>query len=144
MTDPDPHPGTAPAPTPPTPPPSPIAELGAVVLDCPDPRALAAFYAGILGGTPAEDDEGAWFDLELPGGRTLAFQEAPGHVPPEWPAPGGSGSQQFHLDLTVTDLDAAEKGVLALGARPLDTDDRARTWRVYADPAGHPFCLCAC
>ncbi|WP_420311554.1 VOC family protein [Streptomyces sp. YS-B37] len=145
MTDPDPHPGTAPTPPPtPGPAPAPIAELGAVVLDCPDPRALAAFYAGILGGTPAEDDEGTWFDLELPGGRTLAFQEAPGHEPPEWPAPGGSGSQQFHLDLTVTDLDAAEKGVLALGARPLDTDDRARTWRVYADPAGHPFCLCAC
>ncbi|MFJ3423235.1 VOC family protein [Streptomyces sp. NPDC086082] len=145
MTDPDPHPGTAPTLTPtPGPAPAPIAELGAVVLDCPDPRALAAFYAGILGGTPAEDDEGTWFDLELPGGRTLAFQEAPGHMPPEWLAPGGSGSQQFHLDLTVTDLDAAEKGVLALGARPLDTDDRARTWRVYADPAGHPFCLCAC
>ncbi|MFF6992724.1 VOC family protein [Streptomyces sp. NPDC010273] len=141
MTDPDPHPGTAPTLTP-SPAPAPIAQLGAVVLDCPDPRALAAFYAGILGGTPAEDDEGAWFDLELPGGRTLAFQKAPGHVPPKWPAP--DGSQQFHLDLTVTDLDAAEKGVLALGARPLDTDDRARTWRVYADPAGHPFCLCAC
>ncbi|MEV6546087.1 VOC family protein [Streptomyces sp. NPDC051665] len=119
-----------------------IAELGAVVLDCPDPRALAAFYAGILGGTVEDEDDGDWVDLKLPAGRTLAFQEAPGHTPPKWPAPGGS--QQFHLDLTVTDLDAAEKDVLALGATPLDTDDRSRTWRVYADPAGHPFCLCAC
>jgi hypothetical protein len=64
-----------------------------------------------------------------------------GHVPPRWPAP--DGSQQFHLDLTVDDLDAAEKGVLALGVRALDAEDRSRTWRVYADPAGHPFCLCA-
>jgi hypothetical protein len=63
-------------------------------------------------------------------------------VAPEWPAP--DRSQQFHLDLTVDDLDAAEAAVLALGAKPLDTDDRSRTFRVYADPAGHPFCLCAC
>jgi hypothetical protein len=116
-----------------------LAKLGTVVLDCPDPRALAAFYAEVLGGTVTDNDD--WIDLDLPGGRQLAFQAAPGHVPPRWPAP--DGSQQFHLDLTVEDLDVAEKGVLALGARPLDAEDRARSFRVYADPAGHPFCLCA-
>ncbi|MFJ3232575.1 VOC family protein [Streptomyces sp. NPDC086787] len=115
-----------------------LARLGVVVLDCPDPSALAGFYAGLLGGTP--DDNGEWVDLRLPGGQALAFQAAPGFVPPNWPAP--DGSQQFHLDLVVDDLDTAEKGVLELGARPLDTADRSRTWRVYADPAGHPFCLC--
>ncbi|MFF3613406.1 VOC family protein [Streptomyces sp. NPDC002580] len=116
-----------------------LAKLGTVVLDCPDPRALAAFYAEVLGGTLTDNDD--WIDLDLPGGQQLAFQAAPGHVPPRWPAP--DGSQQFHLDLTVEDLDVAEKGVLALGARPLDAEDRARSFRVYADPAGHPFCLCA-
>ena len=117
-----------------------LAELDVTVLDCPDPRALAGFYAEVLGGTVR--GEGDWVDLELPGGRALAFQAAPGHVPPKWPS--GDASQQFHLDLTVDDLDAAEKGVLALGARTLDAEDRSRTFRVYADPAGHPFCLCAC
>jgi predicted enzyme related to lactoylglutathione lyase len=117
-----------------------IAKLGAVVLDCPDPRALAAFYAGILGGTV--EGEGDWVDLKVPDGQSLAFQEAPGFVPPKWPAP--DHSQQFHIDLTVEDLDAAEADVLALGAKALDADDRSRTFRVYADPAGHPFCLCAC
>ncbi|MGD1220188.1 VOC family protein [Streptomyces krungchingensis] len=117
-----------------------LAKLGAVVLDCPDPRALAGFYAEVLGGTV--QGEGDWIDLKVPGGRALAFQAAPGHVPPKWPA--ADASQQFHLDLAVEDLDAAEKGVLALGATPLDAEDRSRTWRVYADPAGHPFCLCAC
>jgi hypothetical protein len=117
-----------------------LAKLGAVVLDCPDPRALAGFYAEVLAGTVRV--EGDWVDLELPGGRMLAFQAAPGHVPPKWPA--GDDSQQFHLDLTVDDMDAAEKGVLALGARVLDAEDRSRGFRVYADPAGHPFCLCAC
>ncbi|MEU6217430.1 VOC family protein [Streptomyces sp. NPDC047022] len=117
-----------------------LAKLGPVVLDCPDPRALAGFYAEVLGGEV--EGSGDWVDLKTPDGPALAFQAAPGHVPPRWPAP--DGSQQFHLDLTVDDLDAAEKGVLALGARPLDTEDRSRTFRVYADPAGHPFCLCAC
>ncbi|SDD01730.1 VOC family protein [Streptomyces prasinopilosus] len=118
----------------------PVAEVGAVVLDCADPRALAGFYAGLLGGTI--EGEGDWVDLRVPGGPVLAFQETPGHVPPRWPSP--DHSQQFHLDLTVEDLDAAEKEVLALGAKPLDAEDRSRSFRVYADPAGHPFCLCAC
>jgi hypothetical protein len=117
-----------------------LAKLGVVVLDCPDPGALAGFYAEVLGGTV--EGEGAWVDLSVPGGPSLAFQAAAGHVAPKWPAP--DDSQQFHLDLTVEDLDAAEKGVLALGAKVLDVEDRSRDWRVYADPAGHPFCLCAC
>ncbi|GGS30746.1 VOC family protein [Streptomyces griseoviridis] len=116
-----------------------VAELGAVVLDCPDPHALAAFYAEVLGGTVR--DQGEWVDLTLAGGQTLAFQAAPGFVPPKWPSP--EHSQQFHLDLDVPDLDAAERAVLALGATPLETEDRTRSFRVYADPAGHPFCLCA-
>ena len=117
-----------------------LARLGVVVLDCPDPRALAGFYADVLGGTVT--DQGEWVDLKLPDGQALAFQAAPGYAPPLWPS--ADHSQQFHLDLTVQDLDAAEKEVLALGAQPLDAEDHSRTWRVYADPAGHPFCLCAC
>ncbi|MEU0967822.1 VOC family protein [Streptomyces sp. NPDC005917] len=117
-----------------------LAKLGVVVLDCPDPSALAGFYAGVLGGSVEGDGE--WVDLRVPGGQALAFQKAAGFVPPTWPAP--DDSQQFHLDLVVDDLDAAEKGVLELGAKPLDAADRARSFRVYADPAGHPFCLCAC
>ncbi|MFG2970196.1 MULTISPECIES: VOC family protein [unclassified Streptomyces] len=115
-----------------------LAKLGVVVLDCPDPSALAGFYAGVLGGSVEGD--GDWVDLAVPGGQALAFQRAPGFVAPQWPAP--DDSQQLHLDLTVEDLDTAEQGVLELGAKPLDAADRARGFRVYADPAGHPFCLC--
>ncbi|MFE5405860.1 VOC family protein [Streptomyces sp. NPDC056580] len=116
-----------------------LAKLGVVVLDCPDPQALAGFYAEVLGGSV--EGEGEWVDLKVPGGQALAFQRAPGHVPPRWPA--ADASQQFHLDLVVEDLDDAEKGVLALGAKPLAAEPGG-TFRVYADPAGHPFCLCAC
>ena len=115
-----------------------LASLGTVVLDCPDPAALAAFYAGLIGGEPTPDGDD-WVALK---GTQLAFQAAPGHVPPQWPSP--AASQQMHLDLTVEDLDVAEAKALDLGAKPLDAEDRSRTWRVYADPAGHPFCLCAC
>ncbi|MEV0094687.1 VOC family protein [Streptomyces sp. NPDC050738] len=118
-----------------------LAKLGTVALDCPDPHALAAFYAEVLGGTFKEEDEG-WVTLTGHEGTPLAFQEAPGHVPPKWPSV--DASQQFHLDLTVEDLDASEAAVLALGAKLLDKGEAGRTWRVFADPAGHPFCLCAC
>ena len=119
-----------------------LAKLGVVVLECPDPDALAGFYAQVLGGTVEREQDGQWVDLAVPGGQALAFQRSADHTPPRWPAP--EGAMQFHLDLTVPDLDAAEEGVLKLGATPLDTADRSRAFRVYADPAGHPFCLCAC
>ncbi|MFC8595748.1 VOC family protein [Streptomyces atroolivaceus] len=118
-----------------------VAKLGTVVLDCPDPVALAGFYAQVLGGRTEDDGEG-WVDLKTDDGTALAFQAAPGHVPPQWPL--AEAPQQFHLDLTVEDLEAAEREVLSLGATLLEAGDPSRTWRVYADPAGHPFCLCAC
>ena len=119
-----------------------IATYCLVALDCPDPEALAAFYAAILGGE-VKNDDADWYDLYAPGGHRIAFQRAPGHTPPEWPR-GDRNSQQLHLDFHVPDMDAAEEQVLALGATPLDLDDRGgeRDFRVYADPAGHPFCLC--
>ncbi|MFD4139007.1 VOC family protein [Streptomyces sp. NPDC058572] len=117
-----------------------IATLGSVVLDCPDPVALGRFYAEVLGGQIVDDGDG-WVGLTGVPGTPLAFQVSPGHVPPKWPS--AQDSQQFHLDLTVEDLDAAEAQVLALGATVLDAADTSRSWRVYADPAGHPFCLCA-
>ncbi|MEU6463227.1 VOC family protein [Streptomyces sp. NPDC046976] len=120
-----------------------LAELGVVVLDCPDPDALAGFYAAVLGGTAEREQDGRWVDLKVPGGQALAFQRAEGYRAPRWPGAGSDG-QQFHLDLTVADLDAAHEGVLKLGATLLDAGEPGRPWRVYADPAGHPFCLCAC
>ena len=115
----------------------PIATLDVVVLDTPAPLALATFYQAILGGTVEDSGEG-WVELHGPGVK-VAFQEAPDLVPPTWPSP--DHSQQFHLDLNVPDLEVAESQVLALGARALDTRPD-RSFRVYADPTGHPFCLC--
>ncbi|WP_329457551.1 VOC family protein [Streptomyces sp. NBC_01497] len=118
-----------------------IATARTVVLDAPDPVALAGFYAQIIGGEVKDNGEG-WVDLEGASETLLSFQAAPGLVPPAWPS--AEHSQQFHLDFTVADLDAAEKEVLRIGAVALDAEDRERSFRVYRDPAGHPFCLCAC
>ncbi|SHM00310.1 VOC family protein [Actinacidiphila paucisporea] len=121
-----------------------IGRLSAVVLDCPDPAALAAFYAELVGGTVEVEDE-TWVELNREDGPALSFQLAPGHRAPEWPDP--ERPQQFHTDIAVPrpEMDDAEKKVLALGATLLEGDlEGTRNWRVYADPAGHPFCLCAC
>jgi predicted enzyme related to lactoylglutathione lyase len=117
---------------------------GSIVLDCPDPAALAGFYAELLGWPPAAlAHEGHWATLTNPaGGFRLEFQQATDYRAPTWPDP--ALPQMCHLDLTVEDLDAAAARAVAVGARPLDLSAEHPTFRVYADPAGHPFCLCAC
>ena len=119
----------------------PLARLRSVVLDCPDPGALAEFYKGLVGGEIAyADDE--WVVLMVDGLR-LCFQRADDYAAPTWPT--GERPQQFHIDVTVDDVDAVEPQVLALGAtkhavQPGEADDG--NFRVYLDPVGHPFCLC--
>jgi catechol 2,3-dioxygenase-like lactoylglutathione lyase family enzyme len=110
-----------------------IGRLHHVVLDCSDPAALAAFYSELLElpVTYRSDDWVVVSASEQASG--LAFQLAADHHPPTWPDP--AIPQQFHLDIMVEDVAASGPRVLALGAVKLDGED------VYADPAGHPFCL---
>ena len=118
-----------------------LARMRSVVLDCPDPRALAEFYRGVLGGE-VDADVDDWVVLTVDGLR-LAFQLSEEFAAPTWPS--GERPQQFHLDMTVSDVDAVESQVLAIGAtkhavQPGEAADDS--FRVYLDPAGHPFCLC--
>jgi catechol 2,3-dioxygenase-like lactoylglutathione lyase family enzyme len=117
-----------------------IGRLEKTVFDCPDPRTLAAFYAAVLGMRVNEDDgDGAWVVIGRDvGWRELAFQRASRYLPPVWPDPGHP--QQLHVDIRVDDVDAAERRVVALGATRLH-DAHDEGFRVFADPAGHPFCL---
>ena len=109
-----------------------------MVLDSREPRRLAEFYAGLVGGDITSDDE-SWVVLTDSSGRRLAFQLSPDHEPPKFPE--SRGSQQFHLDILVEDIEVAEPQVLALGATRV-TDALGETdFRVYRDPAGHTFCL---
>jgi catechol 2,3-dioxygenase-like lactoylglutathione lyase family enzyme len=113
----------------------PEMDLFAVTVDAPDAAALASFYAALLGLDLAyEGPEGA---LITGAGTSVMFQQVSDYNPPRWPDP--TRPQQAHLDITVDDLDAGETGVLELGAARLDAG--GERFRVFTDPARHPFCL---
>lgn len=111
-----------------------------IVLDAADVEAESAFWAGLLDGTVEGGER--WRNIWVDGGWALAVQHAPEHVPPDWP---DGAPQQIHLDFYLEDLESAHQKVLELGGRVLKAEDdpvRHKGIRVYADPAGHPFCLC--
>ena len=114
-----------------------IGRLRTVVLDAADMDAEAEFWSAVLDIPVVHRSD----DLTTLQGRDvrLAVQLAPDHVPPQWPDP--AHPQQVHLDIEVDDADLAEQQVLALGARRLPDPADAEDFRVFADPAGHPFCL---
>ena len=119
----------------------PVGWVREIVLDCPDPWDLARFWAQLLGGTPVEWYPG-WVTLEPPPhGQRFSFQ---GVGPGE-----GAQTHIVHFDVLVSDLASAHERVVALGGvfagehvspRP-GPDGEQIPWRVYRDPAGHPFCL---
>ncbi|MEI2777308.1 MAG: VOC family protein [Tetrasphaera sp.] len=125
--------------------------LDLVVLDCPDAPALARFYAEILGWAPEGEADGDFVVIappqggitpDNPDGRTcLGFQQIPDYAPPTWP--GGAHPQQVHLDLSCRgDIAGMEPLVLAAGATVHEHQPSTDGgFKVYLDPAGHPFCL---
>ncbi len=106
-------------------------------MDAADPVELAEFYRRLL-------DLEVFFTSDtfvaLKGaGVYLTVQKVDGYRPPDWP--GDEVPKQLHLELAVDDLEEAEAGALAAGARTADTQPNPDLWRVLLDPAGHPFCI---
>lgn len=117
-----------------------VGKLTQLVFECSDPVELAAFWQDVLD-LPVPSGDSDWMTLDwAPVGR-LSFNRVDNYRAPEWP--GERGSQQVHFDLLVSDLNDACRRVEAAGARPLTVvqDPGEKEWRIYADPAGHPFCL---
>jgi predicted enzyme related to lactoylglutathione lyase len=114
-----------------------IAHTPSTVLDCADSDALAAFYGALLDWKV--DASPGWATVTAGSGQHLSFQQVDGYTAPAWP--GQQVPQQMHIDLTVDDLDTAESEVLRLGATRHEHQP-GTTFRVFLDPAGHPFCLC--
>lgn len=116
----------------------PIARFPGFVVDCPDPAVLADFYGAMLGWSAKVD--GDWAEIRpADGGDCISFQQVENYQAPNWPAQ--EVPQQMHLDVIVDDLDAGEKAVTALGATKAEVQP-GTSFRVFLDPAGHPFCLC--
>ncbi len=114
-----------------------IARFPNFVIDCPDPAALATFYGTMLDWkTEIAPD---WAEIRSEEGQCICFQPVEGYTPPDWPSQ--EVPQQMHLDVIVDDLDTAETAVLGLGATKHEHQP-GTTFRVFLDPAGHPFCLC--
>jgi len=111
-----------------------------VVFDAADLEAESSFWAHVLGGRVLAEDD--WHNVIDADGRwAMGVQLAPDHVPPQWP---DGSPQQLHLDLHVEDFAEAHAEVMALGGRLLQAAadlSAAEGYQVYADPAGHPFCL---
>jgi len=111
-----------------------------VVFDAADLSAESAFWAGMLGGHVFVDE--AWHSVvDASGEWRMGVQLSPNHVPPDWP---DGSPQQVHLDLHVDDPRAAHEEATSLGARllkPAEDLDSDEGHQVYADPAGHPFCI---
>lgn len=114
-----------------------VARLALTALDCAEPEPLAEFWAALLDGTIVMRTEQV--AVVKTGTMLLGATRVPDYAPPTWP--GGDAPKHIHLDLAVRDLDAAEATALELGARKADVQPEPDQWRVYFDPAGHPFCL---
>ncbi|AXH93289.1 MULTISPECIES: VOC family protein [Micromonospora] len=114
-----------------------VGRLAAVTLDCSEIAPLVAFYREAAGLEPVHESESGAF-LRNGDGVAVALQRVENYRRPEWP--GQTVPQQLHLDLAVDDIETAETELLRLGAtKPADQPGDAK-WRVFLDPAGHPFC----
>ncbi len=111
--------------------------LSSVTLNCDDAQALANFYALVTDGE-VTFCRGGWATVATPGGR-IDVQAVEGYQRPQWPGPAGTSI--LHLDFLVEDLAAAEQKVLQAGAVRFEFQPNAAHCLVFADPAGHPFCL---
>jgi predicted enzyme related to lactoylglutathione lyase len=114
-----------------------IGSFPSTVIDCPDPGRLATFYGELLGWKAEVEPD--WAEVRADYGQLICFQLVEEYQPPRWPSQ--EAPQQMHLDISVADLDEAETAVLELGATKPDHQP-GTTFRVFLDPAGHPFCLC--
>jgi len=113
--------------------------IGSVSIDCSDPGELADFYAELLGMQRIVETPDGRIVAVSDGTHTLAMMRVDGYVAPSWPQPGQL--QQMHFDISVTDLDRAAERALSVGARLAEHQPAPDLWRVFLDPAGHPFCL---
>jgi catechol 2,3-dioxygenase-like lactoylglutathione lyase family enzyme len=114
-------------------------KVSTVNISCPDPPALARFYAALLG-TEVKVEEPDW--VIISGGESvpISFELDRHYQPPVWPTEPGKPPMQLHLEVQVNDLPGAVAHALECGARLADHQPQDDV-RVCLDPAGHPFCL---
>ena len=112
-----------------------------IVLDAADLHSVSDFWAGVFDGKALKEDN--WHSvIDSEGEWRMGIQLNPTHLRPEWP--DGFQQQQIHLDLHAENFEEMHRKVMVLGAQLLqesDSKDADEGFQVYADPAGHPFCI---
>ena len=122
---------------------NPKFKMMAIVLDCPNPHALADFYSALLG-WEKKDNGSEWLCVGDGSGMPyLLFQKVEGYVPPVWPDKEGEQNQLIHFDFFVDDMNAAVEYALELGATvaPWQPNGWPNGCGIMLDPVGHPFCI---
>jgi predicted enzyme related to lactoylglutathione lyase len=109
------------------------SEWYTIVIDAHDPRALAQFWADVLGYRVLyEDDEEVTIakgDDSYPGVCFVPVDDAKAE------------KNRLHIDLNPDDQYAEVNRLLALGARRVNIGQGDVTWVVLADPEGNEFCV---
>ncbi|MFK0258627.1 VOC family protein [Streptomyces sp. NPDC090445] len=135
-----------------------VQKTPVIALDCADPKALAQFYADLLGGDVRPDPSSDGVEVVGAAGVRIACRRDAGFAPPSWPRPEDSQQAHLRIEVAAADLDEAEREAVSLGARPLATSSStgirtrtgttgsrteggARSARLLSDPAGHTFLL---
>ncbi|MFD7630704.1 VOC family protein [Streptomyces sp. NPDC059851] len=126
-----------------------VEKTPVIALDCADPKALAQFYADLLGGEVRPGRTSDDVDVVGAAGVRIACRRDAGFAPPSWPRPEDSQQAHLWIEVAALDLDEAEREAVSLGALPLatSTDPGIRTkhsggsLRLLSDPAGHTFVL---
>jgi hypothetical protein len=114
-----------------------VARFASIVFDCNDPAELAQFWAAMVGGEITMTGDG--FVAVRTNRGWIAAMRVPDYRPPTW---GDTAvPKQMHIDLSVEDLEEAEAATVLLGARILPDQPAPDRYRIFVDPAGHPFCL---
>ena len=116
--------------------------LQCITVDAHDPRALAEFWAEVLGWKIGEgvNDIEVWIERELGDPNNTGFPD----ILFLKNSDVKSVKNRLHLDLRPDDQDAEVRRLEKLGAKRIEIGQSAdpdTSWVVMADPEGNEFCV---
>ena len=116
--------------------------LQCITVDAHNPKALAEFWAEVLGWSVGEDgdDIGWWIERELNDPNKTDFPEILFLKVPDTKIV----KNRLHFDLCPDNQEVEVTRLEKLGAKKIDIGQSAdpdTTWVVMADPEGNEFCI---
>ncbi|WP_459129645.1 VOC family protein [Guggenheimella bovis] len=117
----------------------PHIKLDGITIDCPEEQVeeMLHSYEKLTGYMAEPIEEGVMPGVFGPH-LSINIQGVKDYQGPTWPTQ--ERGQMLHMDFFVRDLDSTVEYAKSIGAREAE-HQYGETWRVFLDPAGHPFCL---